>query len=841
MLGAPADVKLRVPLRLVPGPLAQPEVWLLTPEQLLALEDLIAACKSEDLSQLTLSRVTGREGTRYLLRERLRPAAVPIGSRISDSVGEPGYCRAAGTDNLYVIVGHELKPSLRREELRSLLALDQADLVLLRRDRDGPQLISLRDLDESPLTRWLEYVATDRRLELDRLLEHTVFELPEFTVDWPRPAAVHVAPPPKSQRFAPEVPPASPVEESPESEAPSTQNRSAERKRFRREARALEDALSVGGIEDPEPWRRLGELKWQLDELDDAQDCFAIALFHGGPPYDSKLVPHLSDGPSQKWLPPSDDHLVALVLEEHPTSAKLRALASALLGRLALGQPPSDDVMRLALPLLLDPLVPLPRHLVWCVLCDWYTYARDTLGLTRAKEAIVGGLNARGLSELHDVPRFVRSGIRLKDEPAVALAPDFGHSNQVATLNALWQEQLSRGLPELDAHACYVRLLFGIGFARLEELGISRAIIARVEEELDVHEAPNRALFRLYLTRRAHEASGGSQETWRELVERQLKAVDDDKTRRAVEWLTKRSRWLGTHDEARRHPYRVPVAIADAELASHLLALLGSADLPYEYLMASAVDAHLDRAIASGNDRVLSEVLTNAESLLPRLTIPSHQAEALTSCLRSASILGNERSVTRSLEQLVALSQNRELTGVRDLLISVHAVLSALRRFGGLEAARALLESLYNGQIDSQSTHRLELLAATATGLAEMGDEQRATSILDELFPQLLGSSLDYVARCHAAIAYADAIRHWPIVVRMERCRQLIEHLHVFRDAFTTKRFYATHQILVLEAVMDCLVDARTCQSDRIQRYLDLEEHALRRRITADWSKGCGR
>ena len=40
---------------------------------------------------------------------------------------------------------------------------------------------------------------------------------------------------------------------------------------------------------------------------------------------------------------------------------------------------------------------------------------------------------------------------------------------------------------------------------------------------------------------------------------------------------------------------------------------------------------------------------------------------------------------------------------------------------------------------------------------------------------------------------------------------------------------------------VDSLADSQTRHSDKIQAYLDQEEHALRRRILTDWSALCGR
>ena len=57
----------------------------------------------------------------------------------------------------------------------------------------------------------------------------------------------------------------------------------------------------------------------------------------------------------------------------------------------------------------------------------------------------------------------------------------------------------------------------------------------------------------------------------------------------------------------------------------------------------------------------------------------------------------------------------------------------------------------------------------------------------------------------------------------------------------TASRYFDTHKILILEAIVDSLADSRTRHSDRVQGFLDQEEHALRRRIVTDWSAVCGR
>ena len=86
----------------------------------------------------------------------------------------------------------------------------------------------------------------------------------------------------------------------------------------------------------------------------------------------------------------------------------------------------------------------------------------------------------------------------------------------------------------------------------------------------------------------------------------------------------------------------------------------------------------------------------------------------------------------------------------------------------------------------------------------------------------------------------AQALRHWPNHERVPRCVLLLTELDTFHDTFTTRGWFATHEVLMLEQLVDTVADSETRQSDRIQRFLDLEEHAIRQRMTSDWSTLCG-
>ncbi|MEZ4452209.1 MAG: hypothetical protein R3B09_22275 [Nannocystaceae bacterium] len=843
------EARFRVTLRLAPGPVVDAELWLLAPERLLDLEPLIEASTGDELGRLTLARLTGAEGTVYVLRERVRPGAARMAARVSETLDLAGYARTPGADNLFLPSGRRLVPLLRRDELRALLRLDEAHTVILTEDADGPRIVTLAEVDESPLQRWIEYVATDRRLALDRLLERSIFEFPEATIVWPeapdRPELQR--PPPRERKADPRKRARIVVDEAPiEAVEESEDDLSARLRALRERAREIERVIAHGAVDDPDPWAELAATKVELDELDEAALCYESAIFHGGAPYDPALAAAaaaLGARISGRDLG-DDEALMELIVASSRTPSESAALGAAIVARISAGAPPLDEAMQLVLPLFCDPRLPVSRSLAWAVVAAWHRHARDRLGLTRAREAILGGLNERGLSELHDLPRFVRYALSLDDDDD-ADAPTSGDRPQQAQLiavEALWRAAEEMGLPELDVHADYVRLVFSIGFGRLGARSSAHEIVRPIEDELDVHEPANRALFRLYMARLAHEASGSTAEAWADEVRRIIGSIADRKVQRSVLWLQGRSMWLRTEEPEARRPrvYQLPTGVDPADLAERLAREMARGSGNFDYVIAEAVEVCLARALATGSEALAAEVLGVAEQEIDKISILAHRAEAVGSCIRAAAAIEDDQVLGRLLDRLVDIARSPELGSVRELMHAVGRALVALRRFGGLEPARGLLEVL-TGVTTQTASGTISLLATVAQGLVQLGDERQADDLLDRLLRQIFDGSFDYVSRAQAGIAVAGALRHWPNLTRIERSRRLLAEIHVFRDTFTHNRYYDTHKILVLEAMVDAVADSQTRQSDRIQGYLDLSEHALRRRIIADWSALCGR
>lgn len=848
---APADLRFQVELRLAPGPPADADLWLLTPERVLDLEPLIDACSSDELGRLTLARLCGEEGTRYLLRERVRPGVARMAARVSETLDDPGYVQVAGADNLYVPAGRRLTPLLRRDDLRRLLDLDRAHTVLLTEDRDGARIVTITEVEESPLQRWLDYVATDRRLELDRLLERSVFDFPEVAVAWPEARRVEPERPPVRERRAEArarkaIRRDARAEQEPAPEQAPETDAAARLRALRERARELEAQLVAGGCDEVAPWRELGAIKSTLGDPDEAIACLEAALFHGGAPHDPAVAGELLAASAAMFpAAPPEEQLADLLLSDRRSAVQAARLGALLLERIAAGAPPADELVQLALPLFSEARTPVSRRLAWSVLAAWHHHARDRLGLTRAKEAILGGVNERGLSDLHDLPRFVRAALaREEGGPDAEVDEGRTRQGQLAALEALWHEA-SAELTDIDVAANFTRVIFAVGFGRLGARAAAQELIAPVEAELDVHEPPNRALFSLYIARLAHETAGSTAEAWATDLQRVLEGLRDPKHRQVVQWLVKRSLWLGgaaPEEQLLGRPTRftLPAGLEAAGLAEHLTREMAPAKGRFEYLIAEAVDVCLRRALASGSEAVLGEVLGAAEPGLEGLGILSHRAEAIGACIHAAACLGDDAALGRLVDALLDVARSPRLDSAREVTRAAQRCLIALRRFGGLEPARALLEALAAAHAYTTGD-RVSILSTVAAGFMQLGEVQAADALLDRLCGEIFGGELDYVARAQAGLAAAGALRHWPNVARVERFRRFVAQIGVFRDTFTTGRYYETHRVMILEGVVDCLADSRTRQSDRLQGFLDQEEHALRRRIIADWSALCGR
>ncbi len=849
---AQGETRFTVRLRLGPAAMNEPELWLLDPEQLLALEPLIESLTQEEVARFTVARTTGSGGsggTRYVLQEIVRPGVSRMGVRVSDLAGSAGFARAQGTDNLYLPVGRQLLPRMRRDELRSLLELDRARLVVVREDADGPEVVLVRTADEAPLSRWVDYVATDRRMELERLDEEAVFDWPELAVEraarpkerpGDKPSRADNAPPPRARKPEPKraaEEPEIPVEVDDESAADAA---------LREEIRALEKVVAEGGCDEAATWGSLGALKGRAQELDDAAACLEAAMFYGDATAEmaAALAAHRA---RLMGATGSRDELLALVTRPRLSPGEAAFLGARVVELALRGESLVDDTFyQQAERAFTDPETPVSRRLAWTVARTLHRRTGDRLGVTRARERVLGGMNDRGLSDSVDMPRFVRFALAL--EAGDASGDERARGEQLTALERLWSVAQKDFVRELTPLGAYLRLIFAVGFARLGATARGRDLVEPVEAEEGVHEPPNRVLFKLYRARYAHVVTQGDAEAWKAEAEGLVAAIKEPRVRDRVEWLRTRSEWLRTRAAEDLGP-TLKAAVertlaeveASPERAGAALAGLLDGDL-YAYEMRAAVDRALRAALRSGNDDHLADVLRVTSGRFQRINIAGHRAGVIGSCIKAAAALGEGETVDRLLDEVVALTLAPDAPQPRDLLLAVQPGLAALRRLGVGASARRFLEALepvaQRGQREG-----VKLRAALADGFLQMRDVERADQLIAQCLDDTLDGSLDHVGRYDAGVAVLASLRHWPMAARAPRCERVLAGLDRFTDAFTasTYKLYETHKVLIAERVVDAVADDVTFRGDRVRAFLDEEEQVIRRRILADWREACGR
>jgi hypothetical protein len=849
LTAAPDETRFVVRLRLAAATPSDPELWLFSPEQLLRLEALVDTASLDELGALTLSRLEGPDGVVYLVRERPHAGRARLGLRITELCEEPGFAHVDGADNLYLPVGARLLPAMRRDELKELLALDSARAVIVRERGGAPEVVTVPAVDEQPLSKLVDYVATDRRVDLDRMLEDAVFNFPGVTVQRPKKPAksdeAAAAPRERKKRDLLSFfrrddadDEAAEIEDEATAEV-ETQPDLDEQAALRADARALEAKVASGGNDDEKSWYELAVLKELVDEVDDACASLETALLYAHDGRDVERVRTLASW--RERLAPAErrgDELMTLALEDElvPTEAALlgaRALA-ALLGGDAL----PDGLLPVLVRTFQRPALPVSRRLAWLVLWACHQRTHDKLGLTRAKEHIVGQLNDRGLSETYDLPRFVRYALALDDSGDAG--GERNRLEQLAALDRLWSVA-SQGLSPLNATSAYTRLLFAIGYARAGAAGQARELARPVEDELPAHDRPNRELFRLYLARLAHAHSEGDDEAFQADVDKLLVAIDDDKARGVVQWLRKRSPWLRVPEDPPSEWLRPKLERAlldaerDARKAPKTLRRALEEREYFDYEIASAVSRLLRATLRTGNDALIDEAVGAVADRLPRVSTLAYRARAIGVLLEGSATTGDLSTVHRLLDRIVEIARAPNTPSVRDLLSAVRPALLALRRLGAAASAEHFLRAL-EPHVHSARRDAIGLAASLADGFLQLGDRQRADALIRHGTQTCLSEELEYIERYEGAAAILDALRHWPTVDRASASEDLLGELSHFKDTFTVRAWFPTHQLLLLERMVDTVVDEVTFSSDRVRAYLDADELALRRRIVSDWN-----
>ena len=148
--------KLHVQLRLIPGAAAEPaELWVLHGDAVEQFDALVREANGRLLARLAFA-IGDRDGKRIaVLRARPGKTTMPV-LVLENALACRSYLRLP---NLYLPLGYSLRPPLRRDAVRRLLA-DDADQVVWLMPDGGESFVaqSLPDSAFRPLADWVDYV-----------------------------------------------------------------------------------------------------------------------------------------------------------------------------------------------------------------------------------------------------------------------------------------------------------------------------------------------------------------------------------------------------------------------------------------------------------------------------------------------------------------------------------------------------------------------------------------------------------------------------------------------------------------------------------------------------------
>lgn len=834
---APADgaaPRFVVHLRLEEARPTVGTLWLLDAEAFGALAPVIETSSPDALERISVTRLAEPVGVRYLLRSRASDDAVS--GRIGDLIGDPGFAHVPGAERIFVPAGLRLAPPMRLDALRAVIDPPADGLAVVEATRDGPRVLRIGASSAVPLKRWVDYVVLDNRQVLDEILEESIFALPQIVID--RPTATvqrQVPPPPKPRRPQRERARARPASDALTEVAEEGVDPALRAQQI--EAAALQAQIVAGGCTDPAILGRMGELLIALGAASDAGWCFEAAAFHGGSRERQRwLTPLLALRRRQLTITAKDEDAALLdaATSEAPSPAAIGLLGVDSCVRSMQGTPLIDGLRPALLKIFADPIAPATRRLAWLTLYELAAATDDRLGATRAKEALLGGLNTTGLRDLFDAPGFVRLALALAEDDQGAASD--ARSIQSASLEAVWST-FTPGHEDVDVQALLYKAVFAVGFARVGAGLTARRLAEAVTEELPVHDPPSAALARLYLARLATLGSEDGAEAFEVAAGQAVAGLWDSGHRRAVSFSRSKSLWLAAERPPPEVTLRSVVArpleqLVEPERAPAVLQEIGRLRGIYDLEVAAAIERVMSAALRTGRDPIIAETLAVALPITETIHIPVHQVRAIGHLLRGQAIIDDEQGIERSLHGMARLI--REIDHFGAIRPTVEAALAALRRVdGGPHALRLFDELAAAAERGEREAARLG--GFVADGYRLLGKTERAQGALTLTLDAIFAPNVEHVTRFDAASSLLDLLRAWPSEIREQVARQLLARIERFRDGFTTRRFFELLKVMCVERIVDTLADTESHGSGRIRGWLEREEQAIRRRILTDW------
>jgi hypothetical protein len=870
MIGGTLPARRRIELRLVGGRRESPSLWVIRQGGVAALDRLLDYLPEDIVARLVFAAVPTDDAAQPIIVLRARTSRHPPPDLALPGAEE--YAPLHHMPDLYAPAGSIVEPPLRRERLRSIIGIDAGQVVWLAATHGNKfRVEKIADSAFAPLSEWADYVIHASAPALVPWLRAVELDLSPFVstgIEWganpssddgeenpertrrrerrsgqraAEPAPQQVATPPKpvaQKRVA--VPKDAPVAEV----------------AIDAELAALEAEFVALDAPGDAPERidlleRLGRTYARLGRRRDAGLCFTRAVWEAPTNADAderldvwitsdvEAIPAKNLSTSSGGRDP-DRRLVKLLEQKMPDADDVR-LVAVIAARA--GAAVKKDPHRITR-WLDDHDGELDARTTWLARLGLARVAGgDQLGMARARDRILARL-AGGLPVERELPAFLRlagrtgalgnaSGDQL-DRALDDLA------NRIATV----RRKRSPVEAPVALTQAYASFQLAHGFARIGRPPRARLLVAEARKGLAaVANDPVHAYLIAAFAARVDQALAGepAEAPLPEPVTAQLAALDRV-TRYKVDRLREVSRILEPVERLdaigafsqKTHDSRGPEFVALRALVDPNARVKAVAELARTV---AHVDADNQVRLIDGIFDVLLElpesgaapILATLWPLIGKLP-EDRQAVLLAEALVVAGHFGRTELVPELLRSLgVAI---RSVTG-GNLERVLDQSLRALRRIGLRQEIADLLAEAEKARPAAAGPEALRSRLALASGLAYLGDAERAMPIYDQA-RQALNTGMTPTHKLELTRSLAMAYSQAPLANALGGITELAGLLPTITDSFGTNSHYCLSVLHFVESLVLGIASDDLALGEAGRRFVEDDEHLIRRRLHRD-------
>lgn len=827
--------RLRVELRLARSSrLRDTDLWVLRRQAEPQLDALLMTLPADVLSKLAFARLKSDGASIIAIRAR-RLAGAPPALPLADA---ETYGSLPRIENLHLPNGATLAPPIRASRLRRILAPDPEELVWAVPLEGGTFRVE-RAAESAfrPMSDWVDHVAAADAGVLEGWIANASFlELESFVAldaEW---ATAPSEAGPRAKRRERRREPTretAPAAEATEPRAPS-------------HAPAI--ALQPGGapLDPSEAAAEIERLERRFCELDAAaDDPERIAIWlELAPLYDAsgraaaaalawthalwEAPADARPGIAWRWAEASG---AGADLPRSPSRAEVSAVAAHLVARGHEGAPFSE----------LEPLgraleahdVLLDCRTLWLVRERLFESSGDPLARVQAQDAVLARL--RGGLPVEEVPGFIRLwGSDRSATGAIALLTEALDRTTLIYRDVIRERSAVESDPELTDG--YVELLFAWGYARLGQRERADTCVALADAlhraaELAPEEPVHRFLRAAFRARVRQAIEGLPIETPLPFDVAALLDGLDRIERYKVDRLREASTILDwTHG---LDPF---VAYRRAASPSIYAALEDATPEGVAALAAARLE------VASTADE-LRAVLTLLRVLPEHLVVPALRGlvarieavdeEERLGVLEDATLLAARCESAEAFDALLGLFQ--ALSGSSEHDVGVGRTLGrlggCLHRAGRTEVAAAIVETTM-GRLEGPAPEAVLARLELASGLARMGRPDRLDACLTDAVA-IPDARLTPRLRLRLVREVALSLGHTSPSRAVSGVASLMQRLPGITDSFNTNSHYCLSVLHFMESMVSGLASRDLSLTPFATRFIEADEHRIRRRIFA--------